>query len=500
MFLKTKVHYQLPVEQLIEQTLARKEGVISNSGALVILTGRFTGRSPADKFIVRDAITRDVVDWNKFNNPISELHFLRLRQELIAYLEEQREVWVRDAAASADHQYRLNLRVITENPWSNHFAANMFLPPESNDEPEWTIIQAPGFKADPEIHGTRQENFTIVSFDHQTILIGGSGYTGEIKKSVFTVLNFLLPARHQVLSMHCSANEGAAGDTALFFGLSGTGKTTLSSDPSRTLIGDDEHGWDEKGIFNFEGGCYAKAINLSKAQEPDIYNAIRSGALVENTGFKNGSNEIDFDCSRITENTRVSYPLDFISNIKSPSMSGVPKHIFFLTCDAYGVLPPISKLAPEDALYYFLSGYTARVAGTEAGVDEPQATFSACFGAPFLPLKPACYASLLKQKLLASNSRVWLVNTGWTGGAYGTGQRIPLKYTRAMINAALCGLLEFVPYQFNSPFNLQVPLYCPGVPEATLDPVSTWTDKGAYLDTAMDLKEKFKENYERYHL
>jgi phosphoenolpyruvate carboxykinase (ATP) len=502
LFSKAKVHYQLPVNKLVEQALQRKDGVLNDTGALVIATGEFTGRSPADKFIVKDEHTAEIVNWNKFNNPIDESYFMLLMNDLLVYLDEQSDVWIRDAYACADPAYRLSLRVINENPWSNHFAANMFIKPSEGDLddfiPEWLIIQAPGFKADPLIHGTRKGNFTVVSFTHRTILIGGSGYTGEIKKGIFTVLNYILPLKHRVLSMHCSANEGADGDTALFFGLSGTGKTTLSSDPSRKLIGDDEHGWDDKGIFNFEGGCYAKIINLSAQQEPQIFDAIRSGALVENTRFINGTNKIDFECKVITENTRVSYPLNYIKNSKIPSISGLPKNLFFLTCDAYGVLPPISKLTHEQAMFYFISGFTAKVAGTEEGVSEPQTTFSPCFGAPFLPLHPAFYAELLKEKLESHKTTVWMINTGWTGGAYGVGNRIKLDYTRAMITAVLNGELDNTVYEPHAVFGMLIPQSCPGVPSEILNPCMTWPDKKAYHKTAIELTKKFNDNFKQY--
>jgi phosphoenolpyruvate carboxykinase (ATP) len=353
---------------------------------------------------------------------------------MLDYLGDKQEVWIRDAYACADPKFRLNIRVINENPWSNLFAYNMFLRPTEeeleNFEPEWHIIQAPGFKADPAVDGTRQHNFAMVSFTHKTILIGGTGYTGEMKKGIFSVLNYILPHDKNVLSMHCSANMGKDKDVAVFFGLSGTGKTTLSADPNRKLIGDDEHGWTDTGIFNFEGGCYAKTIDLSEEKEPEIYNAIRPGALVENVQFFPGTKQIDFCNKYITENTRVSYPLDFISNALEPSMAGLPKNIFFLTCDAYGVLPPVSRLTPGQAMYQFISGYTAKVAGTEAGVTEPKSTFSACFGAPFLPLHPGKYAEMLGNKMRRHQVNVWMVNTGWSGGPYGVGKRMKLGYTR----------------------------------------------------------------------
>jgi phosphoenolpyruvate carboxykinase (ATP) len=499
---KAKTHIQLPVAELVKQTLARGEGVLNDTGALVVKTGAFTGRSPLDKFIVRDSMAETAVDWNKFNTPIEEKYFFGLKDKMLAYLNEQPEIWQRDAYACADAKYRMNVRVINENPWCNHFVANMFLNPTAQElsdfEPEWLIIQAPGFFADPATDGTRKGNFTILSFTYKTILIGGSGYTGEIKKGIFTALNFILPFQKKVLSMHCSANEGANGDTAVFFGLSGTGKTTLSSDAGRKLIGDDEHGWNDKGIFNFEGGCYAKIINLSAEFEPEIYQAIRDGALVENSAFVRGTNKIDFADRSLTENTRVSYPIDYIPNAKLPSVTGLPKNIFFLTCDAYGVLPPISKLTKDQAMYHFLSGYTAKIAGTEEGVTEPQVTFSTCFGAPFLPLNPRAYADLLGEKLERHNVKVWLVNTGWTGGAYGTGSRMAIKHTRAMVNAALNGDLDKVTYNQHPVFGLSVPTHCVGVPDEVLNPRDTWADKNAYDETAHKLAEKFDKNYAQY--
>jgi phosphoenolpyruvate carboxykinase (ATP) len=497
MFSKAKLHFQLPVKELVSQVLARGAGRLNDAGALVISTGEFTGRSPADKFIVKDTVSEAAVQWNKFNNPMAEKDYAGLKTEMISYLDRRDELWMRNAVACARPEHQLNLRIITEDPASDHFAANMFIASSKVSGHDWTIIHAPGFKADPVKNGTRQGNFTIISFKEQTILIGGSGYTGEIKKSVFSVLNFILPLRKNILSMHCSANEGANGDCALFFGLSGTGKTTLSSDASRKLIGDDEHGWDDRGIFNLEGGCYAKIINLSKVNEPEIFNAIRGGALVENTSFISGTSVIDFASSKVTENTRVSYPLNFISNIKKPSVSGIPKNIFFLTCDAYGIFPPISKLDKEQAMYFFINGYTAKIAGTENGVKEPQATFSACFGAPFLPLAPAFYAALLQQKLEENSTNVWMVNTGWTAGDYGSGRRIPLLYTRAMITAALNGLEKYA-FSTHSFFNLEIPLSCPGVPAAILDPGRTWPDQNAYQRTRALLSKKFDENYKLY--
>jgi phosphoenolpyruvate carboxykinase (ATP) len=498
----TNVHYQLMPDTLAEQAVNRGLGVYNDTGALCINTGEFTGRSPQDKFIVKDAITENTVHWNNFNIPVTEEVFLNLRKKVLDYLGSKEEIWVRDAYACADPRFRLNIRVVNETPWGNMFAYNMFLRPTEaeldNFEPSWHVIQAPGFKADPEIDGTRQHNFAIVSFTHKTILIGGTGYTGETKKGIFTILNYLLPQEHQVLSMHCSANVGKDGDTAIFFGLSGTGKTTLSADPNRYLIGDDEHGWTNDGIFNFEGGCYAKTIDLTEEKEPEIFRAIKPGALVENVDFFEGTNTIDFAGKSITENTRVSYPLHFISNAKEPSVGGLPQNIFFLTCDAYGILPPISKLTPGQAMYQFISGYTAKVAGTEAGVTEPKSTFSACFGAPFLPLHPGKYAEMLGQKMRAHNVNVWMINTGWSGGGYGVGSRMKLNYTRAMITAALNGELEHVRYEPHPVFGMMMPTTCSGVPAELLNPRNTWSDANAYDTQARELAKQFRKNFEKY--
>lgn len=494
-------HYQESPEQLITDTIKRGQGVLNDTGALVIKTGKFTGRSPKDRFIVKDDITSDTVNWNEFNIPIESLYFDQLYAKMIQYMEDK-EIWIRDCYACADINYRLNIRIINENPWSNLFAYNMFLRPDDleleNFEPDWQVIQLPGFKANLLTDGVRQENFAIISFTRKIVLIGGTGYTGEIKKGIFSVLNFILPHSRKVLSMHCSANVGTEGDTAIFFGLSGTGKTTLSADPKRFLIGDDEHGWAEDIVFNFEGGCYAKTIDLNEEKEPEIYNAIRAGALVENVTFKHGSHRIDFSSKKITENTRVSYPLDFISNSLNPATGAIPKHIFFLTCDAYGILPPISKLSAGQAMYQFISGYTAKVAGTEAGVTEPKATFSACFGAPFIPLHPGEYAAMLGQKMMADDVNVWMINTGWSGGPYGVGKRIRLDYTRAMITAALEGRLQNEKFEPHPVFGMMVPTGCMGVPPEILNPKNTWKDKGLYDKKATELAELFLSNFEKY--
>ena len=499
---KPHVHYQLSAEELTEQTLQRQEGVLSDTDALCVLTGRFTGRCPKDKFVVEDNETKASINWNGFNLPIDEKTFFLLRKKMAEFLNNEKEVWVRDCYACADANFRISIRVINENPWSNLFASNMFIRPIEDEldsfKPEWHIIHAPSFKADPVVDGTREENFAIISFSHKTVLIGGTGYTGEIKKGIFTVLNYILPCKNNVLSMHCSANIGDSGDVAVFFGLSGTGKTTLSADPERKLIGDDEHGWANAGIFNFEGGCYAKCIDLSEEKEPEIFHAIRPGALVENVTFFEGTNHIDFSSKKITENTRVSYPLEFISNAVQPSIGGHPKNIFFLTCDAYGVLPPISLLTPGQAMYQFLSGYTAKVAGTEEGITEPKVTFSTCFGAPFMPLHPSVYAEMLGKKMKEHDVHVWMINTGWVGGAYGTGSRIKLKYTRAMIHAALSGDLKKAKFEKHPVFGMLMPCSCPGVPEELLNPRNTWQNKNEYDKQAAMLAGLFIKNFKEY--
>jgi len=440
-------YWNLSPAELVEETLDRGEGVLTDNGALAIDTGEFTGRSPKDKFIVLDDVTKDVIWWGDVNIKFDAAKFETLYNRMTAYLTGK-EVYVRDAFACADPRYRLNIRVVTEFPWSNLFANNLFLRPTADEirdfAPEWHIVCAPGFMANPEIDGTRQHNFAVLNMTKKMIIIGGTGYTGEIKKGIFTLLNYILPHEKNVLSMHCSANQGKDGDTAIFFGLSGTGKTTLSADPERMLIGDDEHGWADDSVFNFEGGCYAKCIDLTKEKEPQIWDAIKFGALVENIDFIDGTRTVDYTSTSKTENTRVAYPINHINNALEPSIGKAPKNIFFLTADAFGVLPPISKLTVEQAMYHFISGYTAKVAGTEVGITEPQTTFSACFGKAFLPLHPGKYAELLGKKLKSNpDVNVWLVNTGWTGGAYGVGSRIKLSYTRALITSALEGKLDF---------------------------------------------------------
>lgn len=495
-------HWNLSPEELVNKTIELGQGVLNDTGALCVSTGKFTGRSPKDKFTVKDAITQDSVDWGDVNIPISPEAFDKLYDKVCAYLGGK-EVWVRDAYACADPKYRLNIRVVNETPWANLFCNDLFLRPTADEiasqNHDWLILQAPGFQADPATDGTRQGNFTVVNFTRKVILIGGSAYTGEMKKGIFGVLNFVLPHDHKVLSMHCSANEGKDGDVALFFGLSGTGKTTLSADANRALIGDDEHGWADNSVFNFEGGCYAKCIDLSAEKEPEIYAAIKPGALLENIKFQPGTNTVDYHDSSITENTRAAYPINFIPNAKEPSYGGQPKNVFFLTCDAFGILPPISKLTKAQAMYHFISGYTAKVAGTEVGVTEPQTTFSACFGRVFLPLHPAKYAELLGQKLDADKGvNVWLVNTGWSGGSYGVGNRMKLSYTRAMINAAMKGELDNVEYVPHPVFGVLMPTSVPNVPAEILIPRNTWADKEAYDKKANELAGLFVKNFEKY--
>ncbi len=494
--------WNLKPEELANITVDNGLGEFAESGALAIDTGEFTGRSPKDRFIVKDNITEDAIWWGDINIPFSPEDFDRLYDKVVDYLSGK-DVYVREAIACADPRYQMPIRAVNELPWSNMFVYNMFIRPTdeqlNNFDPEWTVINAPGFMADPEVDNTRQHNFAILNFTKKIALVGGTGYTGEIKKGIFSALNFILPHQKNVLSMHCSANIGKEEDTSLFFGLSGTGKTTLSADPNRQLIGDDEHGWTpDNTIFNFEGGCYAKCINLSEETEPDIYHAIKQGAILENIVFKEGTKEVDFHDSTKTENTRVSYPLYHIDNIVKPSIGENPKNVFFLTCDAYGVLPPISKLSPSQAMFHFISGYTAKVAGTEAGITEPVRAFSACFGAPFMPLHPTKYAEMLGKKMQDAGVNVWLVNTGWSGGPYGTGSRMKLKYTRAMITEALKGDLENVEYEQHPVFGLDMPKSCPDVPDELLNPRNTWDDREAYDQKANELAQAFIDNFRQF--
>ncbi len=494
------IYWNLNPTQLIEKTIQLGQGTFNDTGALMVDTGEFTGRSPKDKFTVKDAITKDTVWWGDVNFPFEPEKFSALRKKMMTYAKGK-TVYVHDAYVCADKEHRVNVRVITETPWASLFSNNLFLRPTTEElktfTPEWHIICLPGFRANPTEDGTRQHNFTMLNFTDKQVVIGGSSYTGEIKKSMFTMLNYTLPMKG-VLSMHCSANIGKDKDTAIFFGLSGTGKTTLSADPERGLIGDDEHGWSDKSVFNFEGGCYAKCVNLSKEKEPQIFDAIRFGTLLENTRCHSDTCTVDYDNISVTENTRAAYPINFIDNAVEPSVAGIPKNIFFLTCDAYGVLPPISKLNVNQAMYHFISGYTAKVAGTEVGVTEPQLTFSACFGKAFLPLHPMKYADLLGKKLSKHNVNVWLVNTGWSGGPYGVGSRMKLSYTRAMITAALNGSLEKVKFDTLPVFDLAIPTTCPNVPTEILNPRNTWKDKDAYDAKSNDLANSFVKNFEQY--
>jgi len=498
--LSKNIHYQLSSKELHDITVEKGQGVEVNSGALAVNTGEFTGRSPKDRFIVKDDITKDEIWWSEINLPFESDKFDKLYNKVVNYLSKK-ELFVRDVFACADDNYKLSIRHINELPWSNMFVHNMFLRPTEEEledfSPEWTVINAPGFMADPEVDGTRAHNFAILNFTRKIALIGGTGYTGEIKKGIFSALNFILPVMKNTLPMHCSANVGKDGDTAIFFGLSGTGKTTLSADPNRRLIGDDEHGWtNENTVFNFEGGCYAKVINLTREGEPEIFDAIKPGAILENVVIKGG--EVDFKDSSITQNTRVSYPIYHIDNIQPGSVGKNPKNIFFLTADAFGVLPPISKLTPGQAAFHFISGYTAKVAGTEAGVTEPIPSFSACFGAPFMPLHPTRYGEMLSKKMKDAGVNVWLINTGWTGGPYGTGSRMKLKYTRAMITAALNGELKDVDFKSHEIFNIAVPQSCPNVPSEVLNPRDTWSDKEAYDAKAKNLAKSFKDNFKKF--
>lgn len=500
-----QIHYQLSPKDLQAITIEKGMGRETNNGTLAINTGKFTGRSPEDRFLVKDNYTEDKIWWGDSNKAISPENFDFLQSEIEQYLCEK-ELFVRDGYVCADPEYKMNVRTVTEYPWSNMFIYNMFLRPEAEEldgfEEEWLVLCAPGYEClNPEQHGLRQGNFSILNFTKKIALVAGSAYTGEMKKGIFTALNFILPVEKNVLPMHCSANVAENGETAIFFGLSGTGKTTLSTDPNRKLIGDDEHGWTEENtIFNFEGGCYAKAIDLSEEKEPDIYRAIKPGAILENVIFKENG-EVDYMDSTITQNTRVSYPIYHIDNIQQPSFAANPKNIFFLTADAFGVLPPISKLTPAQAAYHFISGYTAKVAGTEAGVVEPQPSFSACFGAPFMPLHPTEYADMLSRKMKEAGVNVWLVNTGWTGGPYGVGTRMKLKYTRAMITAALNGDLgnyTYEDYHIHSVFGVAQPRSCPGVPTEVLSPRTTWNDDDAYYKMAFKLSNSFRHNFKKF--
>jgi phosphoenolpyruvate carboxykinase (ATP) len=488
----------LSTEELIEHSLRRNEGVLTPTGALSTRTGKYTGRSPKDKFVVHEPGVADQINWGKVNQPISEDIFNALYLKVIKYLKEK-ERFVFNGSAGTDSRYNLPIRVINEFAWHNLFAKQLFVreQEESKSQEPFTIISAPGFKANPVEDGTNSEAFIIIHFSKRVVLIGGTEYAGEMKKSIFSVMNYLLPQQN-VFPMHCSANVSQEGEVALFFGLSGTGKTTLSADPNRQLIGDDEHGWSKDGVFNIEGGCYAKCINLSEEKEPQIWNAIRFGAVLENVDFDENTRQIDFDSNRLTENTRAAYPIEHIPGALLPSVAGHPNVIIFLTADAFGVLPPISKLTKEQAMYHFLSGYTSKLAGTERGITEPEATFSTCFGSPFLPLAPSVYAKMLGEKMVTHQTEVYLVNTGWSGGPYGIGKRMNLPYTRAMVTAALEGDLTNVNYTEDPIFGLHIPSECPGVPSEVLQPRQTWESKEAYDVKAMELAQLFATNFDRF--
>lgn len=495
-----ETHWNLSAPALVEHAVQRDEGRLAYPGNLAVQTGKHTGRSAKDKFIVREPSTEGEIWWGQVNQPLDPDQFERLRLRILSYFQS-RPAYVKDMAAGQD--YRFPIRVVTEKAWHSLFAHNMFLsvPRDTLPEhaPEFTILHAPGLQAQPETDGTRTPTFIVVNLANKVALIGGTGYAGEIKKTIFTVLNYWLP-RRDVLSMHCSANLGEEGDAALFFGLSGTGKTTLSAVPDRRLIGDDEHGWGEEGIFNFEGGCYAKMIRLDRENEPIIWDATRCfGSVMENVVISSKTRQPDFDDDSLTENTRGAYPISHVPNHVPDGRAGHPEHIFFLTADAFGVLPPIAKLNREQTMYYFLSGYTSKLAGTEKGLgDEPEATFSACFAAPFLPLPPRKYARLLGDKVESHDTTVWLVNTGWTGGPFGKGARIDLPYTRAMVGAALDGRLDSVRRKEDPIFGLQMPTSCPGVPDDLLDPKATWSDPQAYDRRANELAQSFADNFAQY--
>jgi phosphoenolpyruvate carboxykinase (ATP) len=496
------VYTQLSVPQLVERALSRKEAILTSTGAVCAETGKYTGRSPKDKYIVEEPTTKDKIDWGPVNQPISSEVFDHLYHKMVSYLQDKEEVFVFKGFAGADRTYRLPIQVINEYAWHNLFAHQLFIRPTEEEIPfhnaEFTILSAPTFKADPVVDGTNSETFIIISFERRIILIGGTEYAGEMKKGIFSIMNYLLPDKGS-LPMHCSANVGPEGDVALFFGLSGTGKTTLSADPNRRLIGDDEHGWSAHGVFNIEGGCYAKCIDLTREKEPQIYDAIRFGSVLENVMVHQDTRVPDYSDQSLTENTRAAYPLQAIENIIDPSVAGHPNTIIFLTADASGVLPPISKLTKEQAMYHFLSGYTSKLAGTERGITSPQATFSACFGSPFLPLAPTVYAEMLGKKIEEHGVQVFLVNTGWTGGEYGVGTRMKLSYTRAMVHAALEGELNHVETVKDEIFGLHIPVQVPGVPDEILMPNKTWKDQEAYQEKARELVKKFSDNFHKFH-
>jgi len=500
LLMRPNVYYNLSPAQLVEHALKRNEAVLTDTGALCATTGKYTGRSPKDKYIVDQSSIHDKIDWGNINQPISAEKFHQIYDRMLHFIDKN-DLYVFDGFAGADPAFRLPIRVINQYAWHNLFVHQLFIRPTAselnNHQPEFTVICLPGLKAIPELDGTFSETFIILNFEEKLVLIGGTEYAGEMKKSIFSVMNYLLP-QQGVMPMHCSANVGKDGDVALFFGLSGTGKTTLSADPNRHLIGDDEHGWSDHGIFNIEGGCYAKCIQLSQDREPQIWNAIKFGSVLENVVLEPDTRKPDYNSSALTENTRAAYPIDYIEGAWIPGVSGHPKVIIFLTADAFGVLPPIARLSEEQAMYHFLSGYTSKLAGTERGITEPEATFSTCFGSPFLPLHPYVYAELLGKKIKEHHVRVYLVNTGWSGGPYGVGQRIKLSYTRAMINAILDGSIDQVETEEDPIFGLTIPLSCPHVPSEVLIPRNTWADQTAYDLKARELAERFVKNFEKF--
>lgn len=495
------IKVQLSVPQLVEKATSRGEALLTVDGAVRAETGKYTGRSPKDKYTVEEADSKDQIDWGNVNQPISSEVFDNLYVKVVNYLKEKDELFVFKGFAGADKDSQLSIQVINEYAWHNLFVHQLFIRPTEEElashAADFTIVSAPNFKADPAVDGTASETFIIVSLEKKVILIGGTEYAGEMKKSIFSIMNYLLP-QQGILSMHCSANVGQAGDVALFFGLSGTGKTTLSADADRKLIGDDEHGWSDNGVFNIEGGCYAKTINLSEEKEPEIYHAIRFGSVLENVVVDEETRECNYDDGSLTENTRVAYPIDYIENIVTPSVAGHPKTIIFLTADAFGVLPPISKLTKEQAMYHFLSGFTSKLAGTERGVTEPEPVFSTCFGSPFLPLPATVYAEMLGQKIDEHGAQVFLVNTGWTGGEYGVGSRMKLSYTRTMVRAAIDGKLNNVETTQDAVFGLHIPTAVEGVPTEVLNPRDAWADKVAYDAKAAELANLFNENFNKF--
>jgi len=497
----SKIHRNLSPEELVETSVQKNEGIVTSTGSLSVKTGKYTGRSPDDRFIVYDDLTHDTIEWGKINHQFPVGKFDKIFEKMKKFVEGK-ELFVFDGFAGSDTENRLAIRVINDHSWQNLFARQLFIRPSAAEleshEPEFILMCINDFESIPEVDGTNSNVFILIDLTRKIILIAGTSYAGEMKKSIFSILNYILPSR-SVFPMHCSANVGKDGDTALFFGLSGTGKTSLSADPNRMLIGDDEHGWSDKGIFNFEGGCYAKCIDLSEEAEPQIWNAIKSGAVLENVVIDKETLKPDFNDNTLTENTRAAYPLNYIPGAIIPSMGGHPKVIVFLTADALGVLPPLSKLTKEAAMFHFMSGYTSKLAGTERGIKEPKAVFSQCFAAPFMPRSASSYAQMLGEKIKENKTVVYLINTGWSGGPYGVGQRIKIQYSRAMVTAALTGALDIVKYRHDDLFNLDIPTECPNVPSEILDPKNTWVDKDSYDLSAKKLAQMFGENFKKFN-